>query len=47
MIKGFEHVGTDHRCNVCASEFTDDEGGMLGYFGENVLLDCRGNPVGC
>jgi hypothetical protein len=33
MIKGFEHVGNEHRCNVCACEFTDDEGGIQGYFG--------------
>ena len=32
MIKGFEHVGDEHKCNVCSSEFTEDEGGVLGYF---------------
>ena len=26
MIKGFDHVGSDHKCNVCACAFTDDEG---------------------
>ena len=33
MIQGFEHVGDNHTCNVCSSDFTDDEGGVLGYFG--------------
>ena len=27
MIQGLEHVGEDHRCNVCACDFTEDEGG--------------------
>jgi len=33
MIKGFDHVGSDHKCNVCACDFTDDEGGIQGHFG--------------
>ena len=33
MIEGFEHVGTDHKCNVCSCDFTDDEGGIQGHFG--------------
>lgn len=40
MIKGFEHVGDQHRCNVCASEFHDDEGGVLGYFGILPVAFC-------
>ena len=40
MIKGFEHVGTDHKCSVCACEFTDDEGGIQGYFGMLPVAFC-------
>jgi hypothetical protein len=40
MIKGLEHVGTEHRCNVCSCEFTDDEGGVLGYFGILPVAFC-------
>ena len=40
MIKGFEHVGTDNRCTVCACEFTEDEGGVLGYFGILPVAFC-------
>jgi len=40
MIKGFEHVGTDHRCNVCTCEFTEDEGGVVGYFGILPVAFC-------
>jgi len=40
MIKGFEHVGTDHKCNVCQCDFTDDEGGIQGYFGILPVAFC-------
>jgi hypothetical protein len=40
MIEGFEHVGEEHKCNVCSCEFTDDEGGMLGYFGILPVAFC-------
>lgn len=40
MIQGFEHVGTEHKCNVCACDFDDDEGGMLGYFGILPVAFC-------
>ena len=40
MIKGLEHVGTEHKCNVCACEFTDDEGGVIGYFGILPVAFC-------
>ena len=40
MIKGFDHVGTDHLCNVCACEFTDDEGGVQGHFGMLPVAFC-------
>ena len=40
MIKGLQHVGTEHKCNVCSCEFTDDEGGVLGYFGILPVAFC-------
>jgi hypothetical protein len=40
MIEGFEHVGSDHKCNVCACAFTDDEGGIQGHFGILPVAFC-------
>ncbi len=40
MIDGFEHVGNEHICNVCSSEFSEDEGGVLGYFGMLPVAFC-------
>lgn len=40
MIKGFEHVGEDHKCNVCSCDFTEDEGGTIGYFGMLPVAFC-------
>ena len=40
MIEGFEHVGADHKCNVCQCDFTDDEGGIQGYFGILPVAFC-------
>jgi hypothetical protein len=40
MIEGFDHVGTDHVCNVCSCDFTDDEGGIQGYFGILPVAFC-------
>lgn len=40
MIAGLEHVGEDHKCNVCACEFSDDEGGTVGYFGILPVAFC-------
>lgn len=40
MIEGFEHVGTDHKCNVCQCDFTDDEGGIQGYLGSLPVAFC-------
>jgi hypothetical protein len=40
MIEGFEHVGEEHKCNICSCDFTDDEGGMLGYFGILPVAFC-------
>ena len=40
MIVGLEHVGEDHKCNVCACDFTEDEGGIQGYFGILPVAFC-------
>ena len=40
MNQGLEHVGDTHRCNVCSCEFTDDEGGVQGYFGILPVAFC-------
>ena len=40
MIEGFDHVGTDHKCNVCQCDFTNDEGGIQGYFGILPVAFC-------
>ena len=40
MIKGLEHVGTDHQCSVCQCEFSDDEGGIQGYLGILPVAFC-------
>jgi hypothetical protein len=40
MIEGLGHVGTEHKCNVCSCDFTDDEGGVLGYFGILPVAFC-------
>ena len=40
MIEGFDHVGTDHVCNVCQCDFTDDEGGIQGYLGILPVAFC-------
>ena len=40
MIKGLDHVGTDHICNVCQCDFTDDEGGVQGYLGILPVAFC-------
>jgi len=40
MIDGFDHVGTDHVCNVCQCDFTDDEGGVQGYLGILPVAFC-------
>ena len=40
MIDGFNHVGDNHKCNICSCEFTEDEGGVLGYFGILPVAFC-------
>ena len=40
MIEGLKHVGDDHKCSVCACEFTEDEGDILGFFGMLPVAFC-------
>jgi hypothetical protein len=40
MIDGFQHVGELHKCSVCSCEFTEDEGGILGFFGMLPVAFC-------
>jgi hypothetical protein len=40
MISGLAHVGEDHKCNVCSSDFTAAEGGVIGYFGILPVAFC-------
>jgi len=35
-----QHVGEEHKCSVCSCEFTDDEGGVQGYFGILPVAFC-------
>jgi hypothetical protein len=40
MIVDMQHQGEEHKCNVCSCEFTDDEGGTVGYFGILPVAFC-------
>ena len=40
MIENLSHIGTDHNCTVCSCEFSDDEGGVIGYFGILPVAFC-------
>ena len=40
MIEDLEHLGSNHKCNVCACNFSNDEGGVLGYFGILPVAFC-------
>lgn len=40
MIKGMQHYGSEHVCTVCSCSFTDDEGGVQGYFGILPVAFC-------
>jgi hypothetical protein len=40
MIDGLQHVEGDNKCNICQTDFTDDEGGMLGYIGILPVAFC-------
>ena len=33
-------VSQSHQCSVCRCEFTDDEGGIQGYFGMIAVSFC-------
>jgi hypothetical protein len=40
VIEGLGHTGDDHKCSVCSCDFTDDEGGVIGYFGILPVAFC-------
>jgi hypothetical protein len=40
MIEGLDHIGEDHKCSICSCEFTEDEGGTIGYFGIFPVAFC-------
>jgi len=40
MIENLNHTGTDHVCSVCSCDFTDDEGGIIGFFGILPVAFC-------
>lgn len=40
MISGLSHVSGESCCSVCSCEFTEDEGGVLGYFGILPVAFC-------
>ena len=40
MIDGLQHVEGNNKCNICQTDFTDDEGGMLGYIGILPVAFC-------
>ena len=40
MIEGLQHTEGENKCSVCQTDFTDDEGGMLGYIGILPVAFC-------
>ena len=40
MISGLGHTGDERKCSVCSCDFTDDEGGVIGYFGILPVAFC-------
>lgn len=40
MIEGLEHTGDEHKYSVCSCDFTDEEGGVIGYFGILPVAFC-------
>ena len=40
MIEGLGHTGDEHKCSVCSCDFSDDEGGVIGYFGILPVAFC-------
>ena len=37
---GLFHLGEEHKCTVCSCEFTDEEGGVIGYIGILPVAFC-------
>jgi len=46
MIDGLQHTEGDNECSVCEIDFSDDEGGMLGYIGIIPVAFCPTCYVG-
>jgi hypothetical protein len=46
MIDGLQHTEGDNECSVCQINFSDDEGGMLGYIGIIPVAFCPTCYVG-
>tara|TARA_R110000868_G_scaffold62677_5_gene189231 strand:- start:653 stop:847 length:195 start_codon:yes stop_codon:yes gene_type:complete len=41
MIDGLGHDGgSEHECSVCSCEYTDEEGGVEGFFGIIPVAFC-------
>ena len=40
MIEGLQHTEGENKCSICQTDFTDDEGGMLGYIGILPISFC-------
>jgi len=40
MIDGLQHTEGENKCSICQTDFTDDEGGMLGYIGILPVAFC-------
>lgn len=40
MIDGLQHTEGDNECSVCEIDFSDDDGGMLGYIGIIPVAFC-------
>jgi hypothetical protein len=40
VIEGLGHTGDEHKCSVCSCDFSDDEGGVIGYFGILPVAFC-------
>ena len=41
MIDGLDHDGgSEHECSLCSCEYTDEEGGVEGFFGIIPVAFC-------
>ena len=40
ISNGLFHLGEEHKCTVCSCEFTDEEGGVIGYIGILPVAFC-------